>query len=770
MLTIINTLKQTLRNLFPCSDIGQGEMRLSVMHGLNDKDTSFAIIAVRCNSESATVRRKLERGRIYQLLQGYEISDDKVVVSEERVIANQLYDDHADEGLNGIPHVQFSAIVGKNGSGKSSLIEFLMRMINNAATILKGERNCDPASERLHFVEDVDGDLWYAMDGKCYQLTVTPSASLTIKVFERSGEDDENTEEEVYIAQPKIAKIEQQHHMDEVVSLSCNDEEARQMLSMLFYTLVSNYSIYAYNTNDFEQECCSDEKERAIRGSNYYETFPTEEKCWLHGLFHKNDGYHIPLNITPFRSEGNININVENQLARERLLSLLITQDQYRTINNHLTAMGVRVIPCRSDKYGFIAIKKKLNFKEMDESAYRRMRQELVGLWGKAIEKDLTKYSNHPLYELAVDYLVYKTLKVSKQYKEHHEFYELTYLSSTYNADLLEELVEGESKDHSHITRKIYQTLAFIVLPVYQLAGNDGNIVNYIPFDNLAGRWHSDAVKGNLEKLTRNKSHLLNSAIVPPPFFTYDIVLQEDPNDEFFLFSALSSGEKQQIYAISSILYHLDNLDSIADDKSNPERVFYPHVNIILEEIELYFHPEMQRRFVYDLLKGVQSMRLENLKGINFILVTHSPYVLSDIPRSNVLALSTNELDEQQPIRSFGANIHEMLRTSFFLEDGTEGLFARWEFSHVMACLLIHRWAKREGCDFKNYQEVMKSEAFSVMQRYLTTDLTDRKKYFEYTRFSEELGKKQLLQRINIIDEPVMRQALMNEYRKTFDL
>ena len=164
---------------------------------------------------------------------------------------------------------------------------------------------------------------------------------------------------------------------------------------------------------------------------------------------------------------------------------------------------------------------------------------------------------------------------------------------------------------------------------------------------------------------------------MPPPFYTYDIALQEDSSDDTILFSALSSGEKQQIYAISSILYHLDNLDSIADDKSNPNRVFYPHVNIILEEIELYFHPEMQRRFVYDLLKGVQSMRLENLKGINFILVTHSPYVLSDIPRSNVLALSTNELDEQQPIRSFGANIHEMLKTSSSLGAGPQGLLPR---------------------------------------------------------------------------------------------
>lgn len=765
-----NKLKSTLQKLFPCCNTEKGEVRIGMIHGLNDKDTSFAIIAVRCNSESATVRRKLERGRIYQLLQGYEISENQIVMSKERMIINQLYDDYADVGLNGIPHVQFSAIVGKNGSGKSSLIEFFMRMINNAATILKGETNCDPASERLHFVEDVEGDLWYAMGRKCYQLTVKSSASLYIKVFKKNEEDGGDAEGEVYTAQPEVESIDQHHHRDDVVSLAADNEKVRQMLSMLFYTLVSNYSIYAYNTNDFEQECCTDKKERAIRGSHFDESFPTEDKCWLHGLFHKNDGYHIPLNITPFRSEGNIDINRENQLARERLISLLITQDHYRTINDHLTATGMNVISCSNDKYGFITISKRLGFKEIDERTYQSMRQEIVALWGKAIDKDLTQYNNHPLYDLAVDYLVYKTLKVSKQYKEHHDFYELTYLSPTYNPDLLKKLVEGESNDHSHITRKIYQTLAFIVLPVYQLVGNNGSIVKNIPFDGLAGRWHSDAVRNNLDRLTRNKSHLLNSAIVPPPFYAYDIVLKEYSTDDDILFSALSSGEKQQIYAISSILYHLDNLDSIADDKSNPERVFYPHVNIILEEIELYFHPEMQRRFVYDLLKGVQSIRLENLKGINFILVTHSPYVLSDIPRSNVLALSTNSGEERQPITSFGANIHEMLKTSFFLEDGTDGLFARWEFSHILACLLIHRWAMREDCDFKSYMEVMSSEAFYVMQRYLTTDLKDRKKFFEYSRFNEELGKKQLYYRINLIDEPVMRNALMEEYRKTFSL
>ncbi len=87
---------------------------------------------------------------------------------------------------------------------------------------------------------------------------------------------------------------------------------------------------------DFESECNSDEKEALVLGDGKIEKYNTEDKCWLHGLFHKNDAYRTPLVITPFRREGNIDINNERELAIERLVRLYALHEDLFTINDHL--------------------------------------------------------------------------------------------------------------------------------------------------------------------------------------------------------------------------------------------------------------------------------------------------------------------------------------------------------------------------------------------------------------------------------------------------
>ncbi len=63
-------------------------------------------------------------------------------------------------------------------------------------------------------------------------------------------------------------------------------------------------------------------------------------------------------------------------------------------------------------------------------------------------------------------------------------------MTDVYNSDTLGELVDALSKDHSHITRKIYQTLGYLMFDVYDLGEsvhinrNDNEIKNTIGLSN----------------------------------------------------------------------------------------------------------------------------------------------------------------------------------------------------------------------------------------------------------------------------------------------
>jgi len=71
------------------------------------------------------------------------------------------------------------------------------------------------------------------------------------------------------------------------------------------------------------------------------------------------------------------------------------------------------------------------------------------------------------------------------------------------------------------------------------------------------------------------------------------------------------------------------------------------------------------------------------------IFITHSPFILSDIPKENVIFLEKGKQvypfeDNQQ---TFGANIHTLLSHGFFMKDGLMGEFAKDKIDTVIKYL-----------------------------------------------------------------------------------
>ncbi|MEC2078605.1 hypothetical protein [Metabacillus fastidiosus] len=77
-------------------------------------------------------------------------------------------------------------------------------------------------------------------------------------------------------------------------------------------------------------------------------------------------------------------------------------------------------------------------------------------------------------------------------------------------------------------------------------------------------------------------------------------------------------------------------------------------------------------------------------KKIQIILTSHSPFLLSDLPHSNVILIEkdnmrssvVSELEDMG--LTFAGNIHTLLSHSFFMQDGLMGNFARYKINKVL--------------------------------------------------------------------------------------
>ena len=142
-----------------------------------------------------------------------------------------------------------------------------------------------------------------------------------------------------------------------------------------------------------------------------------------------------------------------------------------------------------------------------------------------------------------------------------------------------------------------------------------------------------------------------------------------DTGGNQFPLSSLSSGQQQRLNSSGALVYHLRNLDYRTTET---DRIEYDYVTVIMEEVELYFHPEYQRTLIAYFLNQIEMAQLRHIKGIHLLFVTHSPFILSDVSRRNVLYLSK---EGRQPMNeSFAANIYDLLDDHFFLNETIGGI------------------------------------------------------------------------------------------------
>ena len=178
---------------------------------------------------------------------------------------------------------------------------------------------------------------------------------------------------------------------------------------------------------------------------------------------------------------------------------------------------------------------------------------------------------------------------------------------------------------------------------------------------NFNNSWEYGYFRGSSCKIEVSSSSLKNKDIN----FNFIELLMVEFSDLFSVqFENLSDGEIVYFNTFSSIFMEIRKASKDGRD-----------CVLVLDEPDLNLHPEWCRRFIDDCITLVNNYSAVN---VQFIIATHSPYMISDVPKENVFSLEGKEkmIVIKRAEKTFAANIIDILSDTFFL-DYSIGEFAR---------------------------------------------------------------------------------------------
>ena len=649
-----------------------------------DTNIPLRLVGIQLFEETAVnIRKSLQPGWYAFIHTKEDIGTNKKKkpVLAEDVCPYGFY--NTDEGL---PRIYISAIAGKNGSGKSSILDILYRILNNFASAIFSTEVGENADEVV-LTCGLYARLYFEQDGVSRYIDVADDA---VRYVEYDGKEED--EWEIY---------------------GMSDKERNELLNRFFYTISVNYSIYAFNPYDYVAPLG---EEQHLETYNGY---------WLHQLFHKNDGYYIPLVLTPFRNKGEMSVTNENVLAEQRIsvLSLLYHSQKKEFLEDYIPYKLCYQFDKEYKNNKMETFRKKLC--EELKPCIDVIIEHFVQAWQKYFDEQ--KIELEPdRQEMELFYFAYKSVKICLTYPEYKDLFELEDLLG--QAKTLEEHYGKKEYNYVHIPKEDEKKQKIVgaqdcVTWMNAHTQNVKDVVKAILNDNgrhitakifqtlnyLRGTRYKqgDSIKANelIEKRYETYDEVMT--LMPPPFFKSEIhyikAKDKKQEPEEIMLRNFSSGEKQLLYSISYICYHIKN---IASNKENGKRVVgYHHINLIFDEAELYYHPEFQREFVKRLLERLAMCHVNrsNIRSVNILIVTHSPFILSDIPESNVLYLGAE--DGHEPSRTFGANIYDLLQDSFFLKSDI-GEVAQMKIDEMMRLYNSENSAKKQKEFDEKYDEL----------------------------------------------------------------
>lgn len=629
---------------------------------------------------------------------------------QKRFFFNDFYKHNQEGELEKSPHsfnsdlffgenINIQAIVGKNGSGKSTLMDLLYVMINNYSCIFTNRM------QRSNFyVYGLYANLYFGNDKDEFALK---SQNSKIILYHRKSSSFKSYKkwEKVYLGTFDI---------DDYVEL--RDFSAKNIASKIFYTIVTNYAMLSLIPSSYYAACSElilEKKKWKKKTDNF------SGHSWIQRIFHKNDGYTCPIVLNPMRKdEGVIDVGKEMQLSKYRLIALLIYAQRHNYSFDdryELSKIEVRF----TNELTLDKLRKNwTKFKDADENKIIAVVDEWLknpnSVCNLIVKKFNLNISAKSILlkrakRIALAYLQDKILSLPNYYSYKNfsngnaEDLEIKDIDKV-NQENLKELIKEIFIDSSHVVTKIHQVVNFLRIKDEDTLLKDINKFDIVEYSNYEKAIRNCIVdnKEKWNKLTKKSANYFNPPFIhikpwngdkadekrdftldeiieclPPSTLDYRIYLYDKVEKKEVLYNRMSSGELQLLQTLSTHLYHVRNIMSV-----NGSRLQYKNINMIFDELEICFHPEYQRLFVKKLIDIITNLKLNKTHSFNITLITHSPFILSDIPQEKVMYLKEGRQEERDG-ETFSANLGELLESGFFL-NGTIGNFASWIINQLI--------------------------------------------------------------------------------------
>ncbi len=595
----------------------------------------------------------------------------------EKNVSEKKFNSDAFYGKN----INIQAIVGQNGAGKSSLMDLIYVSLNNFACFFT---HLMPRSN--FFARGVYVKIYFNIGHLEYVLECN---DIKIKFYSRK----------TMVGDPI-------HYEKKITEFKQLDDNAAIFLAeKIFYTIVSNYAMLSLVPSNYWANCIE------LSQKLGEETKWNAERLgasWIQRIFHKNDGYTCPIVLNPMRNEGTIDVEKEMRLSKYRLLALLIYAKKHHYSFDNRYELNKIEVSFRND-FVFNKFKGWKKFKNLSPEDMMKTVDDWLfnpdsvsNLIINAFDLKVTTGSMF-IKKIALIYLQSKILSLPKYYS-----YKLFSEGGEYDLkikdiddvdlDCLRELIYAVFLDSSHVVTKIHQVVNFLSIKdndgllfveregfsffdyeknyeaaIKQCIAENKERWNNLPKDKIdffhPPFMHVNPRNGSL--IDENREFSLDETIecLPPSILDYEIYLYDRKEKKEISYSKMSAGELQLLHTISTHLYHVRNIMSV-----NGHRPRYKNINMVFDELEICFHPEYQRLFVKKLVDIIKNLKLNDSHSFNIFLVTHSPFILSDIPQENVMYLRDGCQEEREG-KTFAGNLGELLVSGFFL-NGTIGNFA----------------------------------------------------------------------------------------------